>query len=103
MKESNLYPRGRKIFYKNEYVLILPENYKESIEKMPLFCDVCKIVFSNHEDEKTYKIFKCCSLCADTWAYSHKDEWINGWRPDQSQIDSAVRKRLFVDSNIVFE
>jgi len=101
MNVSNYYPGGRKIFYRDGYVLILPESYDSN--KMPLFCEVCEIAFSKQEDEKTYKLFKCCSVCADTWAYSHKQEWDNGWRPSQEQINVAVQKRLFINPNVVFE
>lgn len=101
MNESKRYPGGRSILYKEGYALILPESYKD--DKMPLFCEVCEISFSRQEDEKSYKLFKCCSTCADTWAYSHRQDWEKGWRPSQEQIKVATQKRLFVNPNIVFE
>lgn len=103
MKEWQTYPRNRKIRYKSNYAIIVPDSFDEKNVGMPLFCDVCKISFSNKEDEKTYKAFKCCSSCADTWAYSHKEEWLKGWRPESNKIKIAIQKRLFMNPCIIFE
>ena len=103
MKDWLAYPRDRKIKYKSGYAIIVPDSFDEKNAGMPLFCDVCKISFSNKEDEKTYKIFKCCSICADAWAYSHKEEWLKGWRPELDRIKKVVEKRLFMNPYIVFE
>jgi len=101
MSEWSSYPKNRKICHKNGYSLIIPDNCEN--KSMPLFCDICEISFSNKEDEKTYKTFGCCSACADTWVYSHKTEWQNGWRPDKDKIEKAVKKRFFINPHIVFE
>lgn len=97
------YPRNRKIAKKEGYVVIVPENYEENTRQMPLFCGVCRFRFSSREDEKSYEMFKCCSLCADTWAYSHRQEWEKGWRPSLEQIEKVIEKRIFVNENIRFE
>jgi hypothetical protein len=102
MTDWEAYPRGRKIFKKNHYVVIVPDYFEEK-NVMPLFCDVCQISFSNKEDEKTYKLFKCCVSCADMWAYSNKEKWIKGWRPESNKIKKAVEKRFFTNPHIVFE
>lgn len=103
MTAFKAYPRDRKIIHKSGYSIIVPESNKKDEEKMPLFCEVCEIVFSKQDDEKTFKLFKCCSSCADEWAYSNKDKWKNGWRPGDDQIKKLIEKRLFVNSVIVFE
>ena len=84
--------------------MIVPETYDETVRNnMPLFCEVCQIRFGHKNDELTYKKFKCCSSCADTWAYSNKEKWENGWRPTKDMIKIVVDKRSFVDPNIIFE
>lgn len=70
---------------------------------MPLFCEVCQIRFGSKEDEKAYELFKCCSICADTWAYSNKETWLKGWRPDEDKIKISVEKRKFTNPVVVFE
>lgn len=95
------YPRNRKICHKSGYSIIVPENYNNNL--MPLFCDVCQIRFSSKEDEKTFDLFKCCSACADTWAYSNKEAWLKGWRPDEDKIKISVEKRKFTNPVVVFE
>jgi hypothetical protein len=102
MTDWKAYPRNRKILNKDGYAIIIPDSFKEKAN-MPLFCEVCQISFCNKEDEKTYKLFKCCTSCADIWAYSNKEEWLKGWRPEADKIKSAVEKRLFTNPNIVFE
>lgn len=97
------YPRNRKVAYRKGYAIIIPESFNSAQVGMPLFCEVCKINFKRNEDEKAYKLFGCCMSCADTWAYSNKEEWLKGWRPDVEKIEKAVEKRLFVNPHIVFE
>jgi len=97
------YPRNRKILKHDSFVLIAPENFDESKKGMPLFCEVCLIRFNSKEDEKVYEQFKCCSACADNWAYSHKEAWSQGWRPDEDKIKKSVEKRIFANPVIVFE
>ena len=97
----NPYTRNRKIKNLQDYSIIIPENF--SNDGMPLFCEVCKICYSSKEDELTFKKFGCCTICADTWAYSHKIEWEKGWRPSEDQIEISVSKRQLVNEFIQFE
>jgi hypothetical protein len=102
-KKWQEYPRNRKISYRGDHVVIIPESRENSSNNMSLFCDVCHIRFARKEDEKSYQMFECCSSCADTWAYSNSEKWKNGWRPSQEQIKIAVDKRYFVNPELVFE
>lgn len=97
------YPRNCKIAHRDGYSIIVPELFNSENVGMPLFCDICKINFKTSEDEKTYKLFRCCVSCADTWAYTNKDEWLKGWRPSPDKIKKAIEKRLFINPHIVFE
>ena len=103
MKEWKSYPKNRKISYEDGYVVIVPNSYNKNNDIMPLFCEVCQLRFNHKDDEKSYKKFKCCSPCADTWAYSNKEKWEKGWRPSEEVINTIVAKRSFVDPNIVIE
>jgi hypothetical protein len=96
------YPGCRKIERFDGFVVIVPEDYQPD-NVMPLFCDVCQIRFTSKDDENSYKTFKCCSACADTWAYSNKKVWEEGWRPSQEQIENSVQKRLIVSTHIHFD
>jgi len=102
MSEWLPYPRDRKIMKKEDYSVIVPAGHDETKNGMPLFCDICSFSFST-DDEKSYEMFGCCSSCADMWAYSHKNEWKQGWRPSEDQIKNVIQKRIFVDGNIRFE
>ena len=103
MHDWKPYPKNRKISYKNGYALIVPENFEQQKDIMPLFCEVCGFRFANKEDEKSYEKFKCCSPCADFWAYSNKEKWKNGWRPSAEQVKLVVEKRSIVNPDLVFE
>lgn len=102
-KKWQPYPKNRKILHREAHAVIVPESFGESSEEMPLFCEVCGIRFGRKEDEVSYKKFKCCSPCADTWAYSHKKEWEAGWRPAPELIKKVVEKRSVVNPDLVFE
>lgn len=103
MRDWKPYPRNRKIFYEDGYALIVPENFEQHKNSMPLFCEVCGFRFASKQDERTYEKFKCCSSCADAWAYSNKDKWEAGWRPSQEQIKPVIEKRSIVNPDLVFE
>lgn len=98
------YPRDRKIKILKNYVVVIPDDYETTNDlSIPLFCDVCELVFESSGDEKTYKKFGCCEYCANMWAYSHSQEWKEGWRPNKEQIESSLQNRMFARNNITFE
>lgn len=95
------YPNGRKMKDYGDYVVVVPQNLEK--KSMPLFCEVCDVVYRSKEDKKTFEKFGCCSACADVWAYSNSEAWLRGWRPSKEQVELNVQKRLFKDVNITFE
>lgn len=98
------YPKDRKAKDFQSCVVVVPKEFAEtSGDRIPLFCEVCGFVFSNKEDEKSQRDFSCCSICADTWAYSNKEKWNGGWRPSNEQIEASIQRRLFKNYNIIFE
>lgn len=104
MDEWSTYPKNRKIKKKEQHVVVVPGKFEEnSVNCMPLFCDVCEFRYSTQEDEHSFKIFNCCSACADTWAYSNREKWKDGWRPSAEQVQFLVEKRVFINNFIQFE
>lgn len=101
MEEWKPYPRDRKIKRKENYCVIVPNTYDET-NKMPLFCEVCGFAYTSL-DEEAHEKFKCCSSCADRWAYSHKDEWLAGWRPPSAEIDKMKESRFLIEETVRFE
>ena len=57
--------------------VIYPENHFS----LPKDCPVCKLTFRDSEDVKSFKEWKCCTDCRDSYAYHNKDKWLKGWRP----------------------
>jgi len=101
--EWKSYPNNRKILCKDDYSIIVPESFNlDKNESMPIFCEVCSIRFGNRDDEIAYKKFKCCSACADQWAYANKERWQLGWRPSEEQVAIFVEKRNFSNNEIRF-
>ena len=98
------YPNKRKIFKKQKYCVIVPEDYNAtSIKIMPLFCPVCDFRFSSVQDESAYKKFECCNFCADTWAYANSEQWKKGWRPSTEQLKNSMQRRSVINRHIRFE
>lgn len=102
MSDWRPYPKDRKIKIFETHVIIVPKDH-DSDSFMPLFCKVCDFRFLTKDDENAYRQFQCCSSCADTWAYSNKTRWEEGWRPSAEQIAEKVQKRLFANDQIQFE
>jgi len=103
MKTWERYPNSKKALRKEKYIVVVPESYDESDKQMPLFCEVCGIRFGSKEDEISYNEFKCCSPCADMWAYSNFKKWKSGWRPQEELVQSFVDKRSFANPDLFFE
>lgn len=60
------------------FVVIIPKDYEEPV---PLFCPVCGCSQATQDDVQTCVVHGCCSHCYQKWAYSHREDWKNGWRP----------------------
>lgn len=100
--EWSSYPGDRKAFELEDHVVIVPKDFDLSKIGMGIFCDVCELSFSSPEDNKEYKKFGCCSSCANTWAYSYREKWMDGWRPSSEQVKTSVQKRIFANKDIAF-
>lgn len=90
MSDWERYQSDRLIKRCNDYVVIKP---RISIDVIPLSCDVCEYLMTTRDDVEAYLEFKCCNHCAMTWAHPRRDEWKNGWRPTDSDVEKALANR----------
>lgn len=80
------------------FYVIIPESSEHSL---PLACNVCNMLLRSREDEESCREFDCCYRCALKWAHSRRQQWKDGWRPTQEEVDSDVLSR--VGLSITFE
>lgn len=59
----------------------------------PLFCHVCETVMSALRDAEYHRLHGCCEACGTKWAERQRKAWLDGWRPDISEINSDVEER----------
>ena len=78
--------------YVDENIIVIEAN-SETVDRMPIFCDVCKEAMSSVNDELYYSIFSCCSECGMKWAESNQDKWCTGWRPEKRDIENELENR----------
>ena len=66
----------------------------------PLFCHVCETVMSALRDAEYHRLHGCCEACGTKLAEQQRKAWLDGWRPDISEIHSDVeerRRRIFIE------
>lgn len=73
------------------YYVIVPNTYTLPV---PIACPVCDGVMRTYDDECAWHKFQCCDLCSMCWAAANREKWLSGWRPEQCDIDAAVKNRL---------
>jgi uncharacterized CHY-type Zn-finger protein len=64
---------------------------KSSLNKVPLFCPVCKMVMSSGDDYIYYKEYNACSHCSVKYAEGNREKWKKGWRPTKKEIKNDIR------------
>ena len=47
----------------------------------PLFCPCCNIVVGSIEDVSAIKKYSVCEICYESYYFTNKEKWNNGWRP----------------------
>ena len=57
------------------------------------YCKLCSYPLATKDDFFINKTYFCCNECFLTFVESRKKEWLEGWRPKQSLIDSYINKR----------
>ena len=63
----------------------------------PLFCHVCETVMSALRDAEYHRLHGCCEACGTKWAERQRKAWLDGWRPDISEIHSSVNITIQID------
>lgn len=86
----------RVVVQKSSFLLVTPVQIDEY---MPLACPVCDTLMCL-DDSLQWQKFKCCTRCANTWAYLLQQTWMNGWRPSEDDVRSKVATRPMMRINI---
>lgn len=89
--------QDRVIEFKSSFFLVRPAKLDDY---MPLACPVCDTLMCL-DDSHTWTRFKCCTRCANEWAYTKQTEWDSGWRPgaEEIRIHLSVRPGMRVNVN----
>lgn len=88
--EWQSYPNDRKMMREDGFVVIVPNDAGEAL---PLWCDVCETLYRSSDDEAAHLEFGCCHTCALAWAHARREQWKNGWRPTQEQVEEHLKQR----------
>lgn len=59
---------------------------KINLGTLPLSCPVCESLLKDSDDELHFRMFECCSRCANIWAYKNQKRWKTGWRPTKEEV-----------------
>tara|TARA_B100000700_G_scaffold322256_2_gene423320 strand:- start:1431 stop:1697 length:267 start_codon:yes stop_codon:yes gene_type:complete len=75
--------------------------FEDEDESEDFFCPVCSFPLATGEDFLAYKNYNCCNECFLTFAESRKEDWKDGWRPNQTKIEEYIylRKSMFLLDN----
>ena len=64
------------------------------VNSMPFFCKICEFPHDLNRDWQYYEKFEMCQECATSLVEARQEEWRNGWRPTQEQIDMYIDNRI---------
>lgn len=65
--------------------------HMSALNRIPLFCPLCKMVMSSNDDYIYYKKYTACSHCSIKYAEGNKKKWFSGWRPTKEEIKNDIR------------
>ena len=71
----------------------------EDLNEPASFCPTCDFVMSSQTDFEYFDKFSCCSFCAMKFAESRKEDWKNGWRPSENEVEE-FKKLLRLQSPV---
>mgnify|MGYP003112257261 CR=1 FL=1 len=74
----------------NGDIIIKKRNKPEST---PRTCPVCKTYSFSSKDDLYMIRYKCCWVCYDDFVLGNEVKWKEGWRPDEHQLEIALRRR----------
>jgi|LWDU01.1.fsa_nt_gi hydrogenase maturation factor HypF (carbamoyltransferase family) len=79
--------------------IIIPTKNDEVI---PISCPVCNVFFSSNLDMRAYQNSQCCCYCETKYAYTDRDNWLDGHRPPRQDIIKDLKERKLLKIEIIF-
>ena len=75
--------------------------FEDDDEIEDFFCPICRFPLSSAEDFFMHKKHSCCNECYMTFVEPRKEDWKDGWRPDQTKLEEYIylRKSMFLLDN----
>ena len=70
------------------------DSQKSHVTSMPFFCNICEFPHDLSRDWSYFEKFEMCQECATSLVEARQEDWKNGWRPSQEQIDTYINKRM---------
>ena len=63
-----------------------------------IFCQVCNFLIRTSDDAQTFSKWNSCHDCYLRFIEARKAEWVNGWRPDNEDIEKlySEKSRIFI-------
>ena len=65
----------------------------ETKEKQKFFCDICDFPLLSMLDFNSSREYDCCNECYLTFAEARREEWKEGWRPEESAVEEYIYLR----------
>ncbi len=87
-KDLDAYRLYKKV---KNFLVVKPKNIDDPA---PLFCDLCKSTNLMIDDMICHREYGCCSACVLLWVEPRKSEWLNGWRPSETEIEIVLKRRF---------
>ena len=61
---------------------------EETAGHIPLDCPVCLLTLRDAADANAFRTHMCCTECKMHWAEPNGQQWLQGWRPNQEQLNN---------------
>lgn len=63
--------------------------------RTPHHCPICHEYMARNKDEasRAFRLYGCCHKCVVDFVEGFEEEWKEGWRPEQEQVDLWLSKR----------
>jgi len=65
----------------------------ETNEKQRFFCDICEFPLVTMMDLNSNREHECCHECYLTFVEARREEWKEGWRPEESAVEEYIYLR----------
>ena len=77
-----------------DYVLIKKDDH----QACGIFCQVCDFLIKTADDSRIFNEWGTCHDCYLRFVESRREEWKDGWRPEQEILDKlySEKSRIFI-------